>query len=134
MKFNQNISEDYNSIVNVSSELIRLNNCKFDKTFIVTNNETVQDLNLTLIADLKKQHITQLLSLQPEIIIIGSGLSLQFPNVDVLQEVARKNLGLEVMNNQSAARTYNVLVAEGRKVACLLILHENPHHNPNDKV
>jgi len=69
---------------------------------------------------LTSQHINSLLDSNPEIIILGSGTEHKFPKVDLLSPIAKKNIGFEVMNNLSAARTYNILVAEERKVACLL--------------
>ena len=39
----------------------------------------------------------------------------------MLQPLAAQRSGLEVMDLQAACRTYNILVAEGRKVAAALL-------------
>lgn len=106
--------------VNESSVII--NNDEFEQSCIVSNNALVTDLNLTSVSELNTQHIELLLKSKPELIIIGSGAQHLFPDVNLLTPIAKLNIGFEVMNNKSASRTYNVLVAENRKVACLLII------------
>lgn len=60
--------------------------------------------------------------LEPEIVILGTGESQQFPAPAVFAAVAARGVGFEVMNNGAACRTYNVLLAEGRRVVLALIL------------
>jgi uncharacterized protein len=40
----------------------------------------------------------------------------------VLQPLAQAGIGVEVMDTPAACRTYNFLMAEGRKVAAALML------------
>jgi len=99
-----------------------INKQEFMQSCIVSNNSILTDIELTKVEDLTSKHIQHLLSSHPELIILGSGVDHVFPNVELLNPIAKANIGFEVMNNKSAARTYNVLVAEERKVACLLII------------
>lgn len=62
------------------------------------------------------------LELRPEILILGTGERQVFPEPQVFAAVAARGIGLEVMDNGAACRTYNVLLAEGRNVALALIL------------
>ncbi|MEL6220164.1 MAG: Mth938-like domain-containing protein, partial [Pseudomonadota bacterium] len=39
---------------------------------------------------------------------------------DVRQAIEAAGIGVEVMSTPSACRTYNVLLSEGRRVACAL--------------
>ena len=59
---------------------------------------------------------------RPDIIILGTGETQQFPAPGVFAAVAERGIGFEVMNNGAACRTYNLLLAEGRRVALALIL------------
>jgi uncharacterized protein len=61
-------------------------------------------------------------SLQPEILILGTGETQHFPEPAVYAAVVARGIGFEVMDNGAACRTYNVLLAEGRRVALALIL------------
>jgi len=58
--------------------------------------------------------------LDPEIIIVGTGMQLVFPNTSLAKLLAKKKIGLEIMGTPAACRTYNVLVYEGRRVAVAL--------------
>ena len=122
MKLNQNINKEVNFIKSIDSQSVLLNDTIINQSCIVANQHIHTDLNLTNILELTPTHIQKLLENKPEIIILGSGNEHKFPKIEVLAPIADKNIGFEVMNNQSAARTYNVLVAEERKVTCLLIL------------
>ena len=57
-----------------------------------------------------------------DIVLLGTGQQLRFPSPDLLQPLIRAQKGLEVMDLPAACRTYNVLMAEGRKVAVGLLL------------
>ena len=54
--------------------------------------------------------------------ILGTGTSLVFPSRDVMAAFLTRRIGIEFMDNAAAARTYNVLLGEGRKVAAAFIL------------
>ena len=56
-----------------------------------------------------------------EFLIFGTGETQKFPGVEFKGAFIEAGLGLEVMDTGAAARTYNVLQAEGRKVAAALI-------------
>lgn len=63
-----------------------------------------------------------LLAMQPEIVILGTGETQQFPQPSLLGAILSRGIGLEVMTTGAACRTYNVLVGEDRKVAAALLL------------
>ncbi|MGH6814407.1 MAG: Mth938-like domain-containing protein [Hyphomicrobiaceae bacterium] len=56
-----------------------------------------------------------------DVLLFGAGDRPAFPSVDVRNALAEAGLGLETMDTGAACRTYNVLLAEGRRVAAALI-------------
>lgn len=56
-----------------------------------------------------------------ELLIIGMGKSMAFLDKDIRQAFAQKDIAIEIMDTGAAARTYNVLLQEGRKVTAALI-------------
>ena len=58
----------------------------------------------------------------PEIIVLGTGQSNIFAPRELVFAMARRGVGFEVMNSAAAARTFNVLAGEGRRVAAVLYL------------
>lgn len=57
-----------------------------------------------------------------EILLLGTGRRLRFPAAQLMVEFRQHGIGLEVMDTQAACRTYNILLAEGRKVGAALII------------
>jgi uncharacterized protein len=67
------------------------------------------------------EHFSRLLELDVEIVLLGTGPKQRFPHPRLVAALARAGIGLEVMDLQAACRTYNILVAEERKVAAALL-------------
>lgn len=58
---------------------------------------------------------------RPSFVLLGTGTEHRLPAADVRKLFADAGLGLEPMSTAAAARTYNVLLAEGRDFAAGLI-------------
>ncbi|MCE7997929.1 MAG: hypothetical protein HEP70_03615 [Rhodobiaceae bacterium] len=56
-----------------------------------------------------------------DLLLIGTGATLEFPTADVRAYLANIPLHFEVMDTGAACRTYNVLLGEQRRVAAALI-------------
>lgn len=67
-------------------------------------------------------HVAQFIALQPEIVILGTGATLRFPHPEFSRQLAAAGIGFEVMDSKAACRTYNVLMAEGRRVLAAILL------------
>ena len=61
-----------------------------------------------------------------ELIIVGTGSRQILPNRDLMFAMARRGVGLEMMDTAAAARTFNVLLSEGRSVAAVLYVSAAP--------
>ncbi|MBL4612675.1 MAG: Mth938-like domain-containing protein [Emcibacter sp.] len=56
-----------------------------------------------------------------DILLIGMGENMAFLNKELRAALEAVNIAVDVMSTGAAARTYNVLLAEGRKVSAALI-------------
>ena len=72
--------------------------------------------------DLSADDFAFLGNLNVEIVLLGTGPRQRFPHPRLTAALAQSGIGLEVMDVQAACRTYNILVAEERKVAAALLL------------
>jgi uncharacterized protein len=61
-------------------------------------------------------------ALRPEIVLLGTGARQRFPHPRLYRALTDAGIGVEVMDSAAAARTYNIVAAEGRRVAAALIL------------
>lgn len=62
------------------------------------------------------------LALEPEVVLLGTGSRQQFPSAAFMAGFLRRGIGIEVMDNAAAARTYDLLAGEGRRVVAAFIL------------
>ncbi|MFN0220036.1 MAG: Mth938-like domain-containing protein [Hyphomicrobium sp.] len=55
------------------------------------------------------------------VLLLGTGETQAWPDEAIVRAFANAGVGLEIMSTGAAARTYNVLLAEGRNVGAALI-------------
>ena len=70
---------------------------------------------------LAEEHFARIAALGPEVVLLGTGARLRFPHPRLTAPLARAKIGLEVMDLQAACRTYNILMAEERRVLAALL-------------
>ena len=58
----------------------------------------------------------------PELVVFGSGAKLRFVHPRLLRSLIDRGIGVETMDVFAACRTYNILMAEGRRVAAALLI------------
>jgi uncharacterized protein len=88
---------------------------------IITPRQVMADWPPQGIEDLAAEHLAALVELDPEVIILGTGETLQFPAPRLGAALVERQIGLEIMDTAAACRTYNILVAEGRMVVAALM-------------
>lgn len=62
---------------------------------------------------------------QPEVLLIGTGTRQHLLDRSVLSPLLKRGVGIECMSTPAAARTYNILMAEGRQVIAALLIEES---------
>ena len=60
-------------------------------------------------------------SLGLEVLLLGTGARQRFPHPRLTRALAAQRIGVEIMDLPAACRTYNILVAEERRVAAALL-------------
>jgi len=53
---------------------------------------------------------------------LGTGAKLRFPRPEVTRPLAEARVGFEAMDTKAACRTFNILMAEGRRVVAAILL------------
>jgi uncharacterized protein len=106
----------------IGPESTRLRQEILTRSAIVTPTRLVRDWRPQSFAELAPDHMELLVALTPEIVLLGSGDSLQWPDAEVVAPLAAAGIGFEVMNTAAACRTYNILMGDGRQVAAALLM------------
>lgn len=74
------------------------------------------------LADITAECLAPILADAPEVLIIGTGRRTSFPSAAVMQALDEAHIGYECMDSRAAARTYNILVGEGRDTSVAMLL------------
>lgn len=68
------------------------------------------------------ESFAELVPLPLEIVLVGTGDRMHLLHPRLYAALASRRIGVEVMDTRAACRTYNILLAEGRKVAAALVV------------
>jgi uncharacterized protein len=96
--------------------------CQVTESLILTGRQVITEWEPNQLTELTAAHLEMVLSLEPELVLLGTGARQQFPAMDILATLQRAQIGVEVMDTAAACRTFNILVAEGRHVAAALLM------------
>lgn len=99
-----------------------VNDRKLIASFVLAPDTLVEDWAPCDAATLSPADLEPLFALQPEVILLGSGARQVFPPAATLAACLSRGIGLETMTNAAAARTFNVLAGEGRRVVAGFVL------------
>lgn len=121
MKLHQSHTAGLNVFTAYGEGYVAVNNEKHHKNLILLPDTIIHNWSSATVETLAETDMQKLLGLGTEIILLGTGNRLRFPSGALLRPFAPAGIGLEVMDLQAACRTYNILVAEGRKVAAALL-------------
>jgi len=94
----------------------------YQRSLILTPERIIPDWRPQQVTDITEQDFDSILSLQVEIILLGTGTRLCFPSAQLTAYVLATGIGLEVMDTAAACRTYNILLSENRRVVAALLL------------
>ena len=99
-----------------------VNDRRIERSFVLAPNRLIEDWPASDVRALSIDDLAPLLELQPELIVLGCGASQAFPPPATLAACLSRGIGLESMTNAAAARTFNVLAGEGRRVVAGFVL------------
>jgi uncharacterized protein len=102
-------------------DFVAVNKEKHSKNLILQPESIILEWSTATIGTLTEADMQKLLALDTEIILLGTGKRLRFPSGALLRPFAPAGIGVEIMDMQAACRTFNILAAEGRKVAAALL-------------
>ena len=91
-------------------------------SFIVAPAQLLEGWRPRRIEELEPADMDAILALEPAVVLLGSGATLRFPAPAVLAACLTRGVGVEVMDNAAAARTFNLLAGEGRRVVAGILL------------
>jgi uncharacterized protein len=99
-----------------------VNERRLERSFIISPRMLIEGWPVTDVTTLAPDDLQPLLELEPEVVLIGGGAAQAFPPPATMAACLSRGIGLEAMTNAAAARTFNVLASEGRRVVAGFVL------------
>jgi uncharacterized protein len=94
----------------------------FTASIILTRDKVIDDWGVTDVAAMTPDQVEPIVALKPDVVLLGTGARQRFPSQEVLASFLRRGVGVEVMGNAAAARTWDILASEGRNVVAAFVL------------
>jgi uncharacterized protein len=114
--------DGYLSVRRVGAQSITLVDRELVSSFLLAPDKAIENWPVDDVGQLGADEVDTLLALEPELVILGTGQQQTFPSAAFMAGFLRQAIGIEVMDNAAAARTYNLLAGEGRRVVAGFIL------------
>lgn len=120
MKLHASLPSGVNTITGYGEGYVVVNGERRDSSVVVLPDR-IESWQVSQFEGLTESDFVFLKNLGAEIVLLGTGSRQRFPHPRLTAALAQAGIGLEVMDVQAACRTYNILVAEERKVAAALL-------------
>lgn len=101
---------------------VSINGTPYEGSVIVCGRDIVDRWAPLGFDGLDTNQFELLANMNAEIVLFGSGERQRFPRPELIKALVARGVSLEVMDTKAACRTYNILVAEGRHVACGILI------------
>lgn len=121
MKFHLSTAEG-NVFTGHGAGFLRLGVIEYRDNLLVTPETITTGWAAGGFDELSETDFAAVAALGPEVALLGTGTTLRFPHPRLMRALTDSGIGLEVMDTPAACRTFNILAAEGRKVAAAVLL------------
>ena len=122
MKLHLSQHEGINIFSGYGEGYVTINQVRYEHNLIVLPDHIIENWQIENIEQLEAAHFDCIRPFQPEIVLLGTGATLRFPDPKLMKVMISSGIGLEVMDAHPTCRTYNILSTEGRRVAAPLII------------
>ena len=122
MELNLERPRDYLFVRRADAHTVVIADRPFTASIILTRDKVIDDWGVADVAAMTPDDVEPIVALKPDVVLLGTGERQQFPAQAVLAAFLQRSVGVEVMDNAAAARTWDILASEGRNVIAAFIL------------
>ena len=121
MKLHANSTQQYQTVTAYDDGGVEINLARYTASLVVLPETAPIAWPVAAFDQLTAEHFAAIDATGPDVVILGTGRRQRFVHPKLTTALTARRIGVECMDNQAACRTYNILMAEGRKVALALI-------------
>lgn len=122
MKLHATTTQQYQTITAYEETWVEINARRYEHSLLVLPEVVPATWSVVSFETLSPADFAEIEATMPDVVILGTGKRQKFVHPRLIAGLTARRIGVECMDNQAACRTYNILMAEGRKVALALIL------------
>jgi uncharacterized protein len=122
VQLSHDLPEGYLFFRNCSPDAVTIIDRVLTRSFLLAPDRLVEDWPVTRADAFDLSAIEALVALEPEVVLLGTGERQVFPPREAMAALLGRRIGIEVMTNAAACRTYNLLAGEGRRVVAAIML------------
>ena len=101
---------------------IRIGTTEYRNNIVLTPDAVIDGWAPAGFARLTEADFGSLREYAPELVLLGTGERHQFPHPALLRVLTDARIAVDPMDTRAACRTFNILIAEGRRVVAALIV------------
>jgi len=116
LKLHVQAPSNSNTVTAYGAGYIEVNRIRHTGSLIVAPDVPIRPWEASDIEQLRAEHFEPVLELAPELVLVGTGATQRFLPPQTTSALSRAGVGFEVMDTAAACRTFNILMAEGRRV------------------
>ena len=122
MKLHLDRFEGMNAFTGYGDGHVVINGRRVTTSVVVFADRLIEPWEAGPAESLATADVAFLAALPLEIVLLGTGPRMHLIHPRIYAPLSAARIGVEVMDTPAACRTYNILLAEGRKVAAALML------------
>ncbi|MEQ1525668.1 MAG: Mth938-like domain-containing protein [Gallionella sp.] len=121
MKLHLNKLGDIKIFTALGTDYVMVNDERYTSSIVVSADQVRLDWAVAHFDELNEANFAYLAALKPDVLLLGTGSKQRFPHSSLFRALTEAGIGLECMDTPAACRTYNILVAEDRKVIAAIL-------------
>ena len=122
MQLTQDPAEGYLFVRACHPHAITIVDRELTRSFVLAPDRVVEEWPVTNAAEFDLAAADAIAAMNPEVVLLGTGERQVFPPREAIVALLKRRIGVEVMDNAAASRTYNLLASEGRRAVAAFML------------
>lgn len=120
------VAEGQQIVQSYAGGVFRISSQSFQKAVLLSPDRTTIWGDYKALDDLTLQDFDPIIALAPEfdVFLLGTGNIMKFLKPELKKQLRAKGIVFDLMDTGAACRTYNVLMAEGRRVLVAMLPYQ----------
>ena len=109
------------TIKEIDAKSIKIGDKQINHSIVLSPTKIIGKWSRNNVKKLTLDDFKNIITITPDIILLGTGKNSIFPPRELIFQMAKLDIGLEVMSTQAACRTFNLLISEYREPIAILM-------------